>query len=227
MKRILEIKGTEGGIDAKLFAKDLAKAYICLADRLSWKANVLSSTEHLIKIEIVGNNLDQLDQEAGGHRVQRVPPTERKGRVHTSSITVAVIDPNTPTDKRYTLTDDKHFTIEWFSGTGKGGQHRNKKKNSCRVIHKPTGISEARQGRKRVSNLRDAKRALLVRLRNSGTDFSHNQIAHIRRNQVGSGMRGDKIRTYRFQDNKVHDHQSGLTTTCSKILKGHFDLLWR
>lgn len=146
--------------------------------------------------------------------------------MHTSSVTVAVIDPNTPTDKRYTLTDDQHFTVEWFSGTGKGGQHRNKRQNCCRVIHKPTGISEARQGRKRESNLREAKQALLVRLRNSGNDFSLGKINLNRKNQVGSGMRADKIRTYRFQDNRVVDHQSGLKTSCSKILKGHFDLLW-
>jgi len=146
--------------------------------------------------------------------------------VHTSSVTVAVINPSTPTDKRYTLTDDQHFTVEWFSGTGKGGQHRNKRQNCCRVIHKPTGISESRQGRKRESNLREAKQALLVRLRNSGNDFSLGKINLNRKNQVGSGMRGDKIRTYRFQDNRVADHRSGLKTSCSKILKGHFDLLW-
>jgi len=139
---------------------------------------------------------------------------------------VAVINPNTPTDERYTLITDDHFRIEWFSGTGKGGQHRNKKKNSCRVIHEPTGLSEARQGRKRESNLRDAKQALLTRLQNRRDEFSHNKMAAVRKNQVGSGMRGDKIRTYRFQDDQVVDHQSGSKTTCSKILKGHFDLLW-
>ncbi len=187
----------------------------------------MSSTEHLIKIEITGKNIGQLEQEAGGHRIQRTPPTEKKGRVHTSSITVAVINPDIPIDKRFTMLDDNHFRIEWFSGTGKGGQHRNKRKNSCRMIHIPTGISEARQGRQRKSNLRDAKQALLARLKQSGDQRSHEEISHIRKNQVGSGMRGDKIRTYRFQDNQVADHQSGLKTTCTKILKGHFNLLWR
>jgi len=124
------------------------------------------------------------------------------------------------------MLDDNHFRIEWFSGTGKGGQHRNKKKNSCRMIHIPTGISEARQGRQRKSNLRDAKQALLARLKQSGNQLSHDKISDIRKNQVGSGMRGDKIRTYRFQDNQVVDHQSGSKTTCTKILKGHFNLLW-
>lgn len=155
-----------------------------------------------------------------------MPPTERKGRVHTSSVTVAVINPDTKTDSEYSLIEDHHFSVEWFSGTGKGGQHRNKKQNSCRVIHEPTGLSESRQGRKRDSNLRDAKRALLERLQDADTGMTQKEISEIRKTQVGSGMRGDKIRTYRFQDDQVNDHNSGKSTTCKKILKGHFDLLW-
>lgn len=146
--------------------------------------------------------------------------------MHTSSVTVAVIDPNIQVDKRFSRVDDNSFTVEWFSGTGKGGQHRNKRQNCCRVIHTPTGISESRQGRKREANLRDAKQALLSRLKNSSNQLTQDQISRVRKNQVGSGMRSDKIRTYRFQDNIVTDHQSGLKKTCSKILKGHFDLLW-
>ena len=162
MKRIVEIKGAEGGKDAKLFAQDLASAYTSLMDRMSWKYTTLSST--CIKIEVEGKDLRQLDNEAGGHRIQRVPPTERKGRVHTSSVTVAVIDPSISTDTSYTQIDDSDFSVEWFSGTGKGGQHRNKKKNSCKMTHIPTGIMETRQGRKRESNLRKGGRVWLIAL---------------------------------------------------------------
>lgn len=226
MKRILEIKGAEGGTDAKLFAKDLASAYINLASKLGWKHSVVLSTDNHIKIQITGRDLSQLDQEAGGHRVQRIPPTEKKGRVHTSSVTVAVLDSDVSTDTKFQQTRDEDFRIEWFSGTGKGGQHRNKKQNSCRVIHVPTGIIETRQGRKRESNLRDAKQAIIAKLTNASEQQCANTIAHVRKNQVGSGMRGDKIRTYRMQDDRVVDHNTNKKAKCSKVLKGNFDLLW-
>lgn len=94
------------------------------------------------------------------------------------------------------------------------------------MIHTPTGITETRQGRKRETNLRDAKKAILERLKDSGDDQTNRSVAIIRKDQIGSGMRGDKIRTYRFQDNRVTDHRTGRKTTCSKALKGHFDALW-
>ena len=224
MKRTIEIKGAEGGNDAKLFAKDLASAYISLADRLGWKSSVVLSTDNHIKIQITGRDLSQLDQEAGGHRVQRVPPTERRGRVHTSSVTVAVLDTR---DFRFSKPAETDFRIEWFSGTGKGGQHRNKKQNCCRVTHLPTGITEARQGRKRESNLREAKQAILKQLDRAQRNEVAQTVAAIRKNQVGSGMRADKIRTYRIQDDTVTDHQSGKRVKSTKVMKGYFDLLWR
>lgn len=228
MKRIVEIKGAEGGQDAKLFAQDLATAYTKLMDRLSWKYTIRDLPRACIQIEVEGKDLKQLDNEAGGHRIQRVPPTERKGRVHTSSVTVSVIDPGTTnTDTSYNEVSDSDFSIEWFSGTGKGGQHRNKRKNCCKLIHIPTGLSEARQGRKRESNLREAKSALLKVLQDVQHTDEHNSQALEKKDQIGSGMRGDKIRTYRFQDDRVHDHNSNKKAKCSKIMKGHFDLLWR
>jgi peptide chain release factor 1 len=117
--------------------------------------------------------------------------------------------------------------VEWFSGTGKGGQHRNKKMNSCRLKHLPTGIVETRQGRKRESNLRDAKNTILQTLQLLKNQSIANTISYERKNQTGTGMRGDKIRTYRFQDDVVIDHQSGMRASCSKIMKGYFDLLWK
>ena len=226
MKRTIEIKGAEGGTDAKLFAKDLASSYINMAQRLGWKSSVVCSSDNLIKIEISGKDLTGLLNEAGGHRVQRVPPTEKRGRVHTSSVVVAVLGEATA-DSKYDQVSDDDFRIEWFSGTGKGGQHRNKKQNSCRVVHIPTGITEARQGRKRESNLREAKTAILQRLRESAESEVNSALSQDRKTQMGSGMRGDKIRTYRFQDDQVVDHVTGKRAKCSKVMKGHFEVLWK
>ena len=156
-----------------------------------------------------------------------MPPTEKRGRVHTSTVTVSVINPNLiDNNDDYQKLSDDHFRVEWFSGTGAGGQHRNKKMNSCRLIHIPTGLVEARQGRKRESNLRDAKEALLQLLSNSQQSHRDGQLNRVKKNQIGSGMRGDKIRTYRFQDDQVVDHQTGKSARVSKVMKGKFNLLW-
>ena len=137
-------------------------------------------------------------------------------------MTVAVLDPS----QQSVVIDDNDFRVEWFSGTGKGGQHRNKKMNSCRVIHEPSGLVETRQGRKRESNLREAKSALIKQLETQAYHQSKQELAGTRKQQVGSGMRGDKIRTYRFQDDRVHDHITNKKAKCSKIMKGRFELLW-
>lgn len=168
-----------------------------------------------------------MDNEAGGHRIQRVSPTEKRGRVHTSTVTVSVIDPASinNNDDLLKLSDD-HFRVEWFSGTGKGGQHRNRKMNSCRLIHIPTGLMENRQGRKREENLRQAKDFLLTKLQNMHYTHRKKQSQVIIKSQMGSGMRGDKIRTYRFQDDQVVDHNTGKSAKASKVMKGGFNLLW-
>lgn len=173
-----------------------------------------------------GKNLAKLDNEAGGHRVQRIPPTERKGRVHTSTVTVAVIDPDEKSEGDYSKTTDDDFRIEWFSGTGKGGQHRNKRKNSCRLVHIPTGIVETRQGRKREANLREAMESLLARLEAEATSETLTSQAALRKKQVGSGMRGDKIRTIRIQDDRAVDNRTGKRMSAKRYMKGHMDELW-
>lgn len=163
----------------------------------------------------------------GGHRLQRISPTEKRGRVHTSTVTVSVLNPvDIKQNPVYEKTSDDDFRVEWFSGTGKGGQHRNKKMNSCRMIHIPTGAMERRQGRKREDNLRQAKDALLATLSRLQHEHTSHQSRTITKTQKGSGMRGDKIRTYRFQDNIVIDHITGNTANVKKVMKGNFQLLW-
>lgn len=174
-------------------------------------------------LHISGKDLRPLMAEAGGHRFQRVPPTEKKGRVHTSTVTVAVLD---NLSQGAVEVADSDFSIQWFSGTGKGGQHRNKHQNSCRVTHIPTGITEARQGRKREGNLRDAKAALLRRIEQSRNEQAAGESSEKRSKQVGSGMRADKTVTIRMQDNRVQHHVTGKTMRADKYMAGRMDNLW-
>lgn len=173
-------------------------------------------------IEVEGADLSQLEKEAGGHRIQRIPPTERKGRVHTSTVTVAVTD----LFAKKVEFRDSDFRIEWYSGTGSGGQHRNKHQNSCRITHVPTGQTATAQCRSRQNSLEQAKESLLYMLTSQAFREHKYIIDSNRKEQVGSGMRGDKIRTYRFQDDVVKDHNTGKTSSVSKVLRGYFDLMW-
>lgn len=141
-------------------------------------------------------------------------------------MTVSVVSSALKVDDKYLKRKEDDFRIEWFSGTGKGGQHRNRTKNCCRVIHIPTGTKQERQGRKRENNKRDAFAAVNQILDRLSRDEAMGKLGKERKEQAGSGMRGDKIRTYRFNDDRVTDHRTGKKAKCSKVLKGYFDLLW-
>ena len=165
--------------------------------------------------------------EAGGHRVQRVPPTERRGRVHTSTVTVATFSDMGITGSEHPAaqrgSDD--YRIEWYSGSGAGGQHRNKHQNSARVTHIPTGVVRTAQTRKRESSLREAMTAVDVELDAMCSSHAGATENASRRDQVGSGMRGDKRRTYRFQDDRVVDHITGRSAKAGKVIGGRLDLV--
>jgi len=167
-----------------------------------------------------------LEQESGGHRIQRVPPTERKGRVHTSTVTVAVLQRALVTaPKAKPMIKAADVVTEWFSGTGKGGQHRNKHQNSCRLKHLPTGITVTSQCRKRSQSYNEAFEELERRIESQYMNKSNNAASQTRAKMVGSGMRADKIRTYRFQDDIVKNHMNNKSTSTTKIMKGNFNLL--
>lgn len=121
----------------------------------------------------------------------------------------------------------EHFRVEWFSGTGKGGQHRNKHQNSARVIHLPTGLKREAQCRSREASYREAMDALLRDLQRAREDSRASSENSVRSSQVGSGMRGDKRRTYRFQDGTVTDHETGKSARTRDVMRGGFRLLWR
>ena len=164
----------------------------------------------------------ELSRECGGHRIQRIPPTERRGRVHTSTVTVAVLEDT----EVNTNVNENDIRVEWFSGSGAGGQHRNKTQNSCRLHHIPTGIVATCSTRSRESSLRGAREEINRRVYERESYLHNSKTGSTRKQQVGSGMRGDKIRTYRFQEDQVTDHKSGKTAKASKVLKGYFELLW-
>lgn len=125
-----------------------------------------------------------------------------------------------------TQIPEQDLRIEWYSGTGAGGQHRNKHQNSARITHLPTGIVATAQCRSRQNSLAEAMQTI-QRLVDDKIQSKYNHAtAQTRKLQVGSGMRGDKIRTYRFQDDRVADHVTGKTASCSQVLKGNFDQLW-
>jgi peptide chain release factor 1 len=219
MKTILEIRPAEGGEDSVLFAKDLLSAYKRLCERFGWRGNALGA----LSLEITGDDLCGLEHEAGGHRIQRVPPTERRGRVHTSTVTVAVISGNQAQARADKSSD---FKIEWYSGSGAGGEHRNKRQNSCRVTHIPTGLVRKAETRSRENSYRLAMEAISEALNERAQSAAHASENAIRRGQVGSGMRGDKRRTYRFQEDSVVDHVTGRRARCSYVMRGSFNLLW-
>lgn len=174
-------------------------------------------------IEITGDDLTELHKEAGGHRIQRIPATERKGRVHSSTVTVAVIDPQVVVEVTF---NERDFKVEWYSGTGAGGQHRNKHQNSCRITHLPTGVVATAQCRSRENSLKEARETLLARLNGHAVSQIAADQDATRRAQMGSGERGDKFRTYRFQDNTVKDTRTGKQAQLDKVLNGCFNWLW-
>lgn len=174
-------------------------------------------------IQFEGSQLQQLNQEAGGLRLQRIPPTEKRGRVHTSTVTVAVLDPHARVDMEI---QDSDLLLEWYSGSGAGGQHRNKHQNSCRLTHTPTGVTTTSQTRSRQNSYENALAALRQQLIRESRFNDHIQYNQIRKQQVGSGERGDKVRTLYMQRDLVVDHRNGKTITAQRFMRGHMNQLW-
>ena len=226
--KIIEINAAEGGTDSKLFVRDLCNSYMKLASKFGWKSKIIDERPSLqghfsISIEICGDNLSQLKNESGGHRLQRISPTERSGRVHTSTVTVSVTDKDGTID---TTIPESDIKIEWYSGSGAGGQHRNRHKNSCRLTHIPSGIISTAQTRSRDSSFKLASDDLHKKIKN--ILFSENKSikSEDKKRQVGSGQRGDKIRTIRFQDDRATDHRTGKKCSAESYMNGFMYLLW-
>lgn len=162
--------------------------------------------------------------ESGGHRFQRIPPTEKRGRVHTSTITVAVL---MDTKQESVFLDPKDLEESFTRGSGKGGQHRNKTDTCVLLTHKPSGLSvRVDGGRSQYINRQTALEILHTRLQEQKISTAIQERNHQRRDSIGSGMRGDKVRTVALQRDSVTDHNTGKTISAKLYLRGNLRLLW-
>ncbi len=226
---ILEIRGAEGGEEANLFAGDLAEMYRRYAALRGWKLDVVEEREsdhggideaiYLIKGD---DAWTRLAHEAGVHRVQRVPVTEAKGRVHTSSATVSVLPEAEEVD---VAIDPNDLKIDVYRSSGPGGQSVNTTDSAVRITHLPTGIVVSMQDEK--SQIQNRAKALIVlraRLLKAAQDAQANELGDLKRSQLGGGGRSEKIRTYNFKENRVSDHRINLTNyTLDAVLAGDLD----
>jgi peptide chain release factor 1 len=226
---VLEIRQGVGGQEAALFAGDLYEMYRRYAERRRWKTDVLSSSPSEmggfkeVVLEIQGKGAySRLKRESGGHRVQRIPATESGGRIHTSTATVAVLPEAEEVDVHI---DPDDLQIDVFRSSGPGGQSVNTTDSAVRVTHKPTGIVLAvQEERSQRQNKEKALKYLRSRLLKLAQDEQQREEAAVRRAQVGTGERSEKIRTYNFPQNRVTDHRLGLSVhNLPAVLAGDID----
>jgi len=176
-------------------------------------------------VTIEAKDFPEFAKERGSHRIQRVPPTEKRGRVHTSTVTVGVLF-KVEQETSYDRVSESDFEYRLFSGTGCGGQHRNKHQNSVVMTHIPTGLKQTAVGRSKERNLVEAKERLLGILAEAKKSSAHESLNDERSSQIGNGMRGEKKRTYRFQEDRVTDHETGKSTSCKQFMRGNVEKLW-
>tara|TARA_B100000686_G_C16673917_1_gene908020 strand:- start:212 stop:1288 length:1077 start_codon:yes stop_codon:yes gene_type:complete len=226
---ILEIRAGTGGDEASLFAADLFSMYQKYADINKWKFEVLSLSETGLKgikeviCNISGYNVfSKLKFESGVHRVQRVPTTESSGRVHTSAATVAVLPEAEEVDIKL---EDKDLRIDVFRSSGPGGQSVNTTDSAVRITHIPTGIVVSQQDEKsQHKNKAKAMKILRSRILDNEIQEKNKERSQERKNQVGSGDRSERIRTYNFPQGRVSDHRINLTLyNLDEILEGNLD----
>ncbi|MCS6998937.1 MAG: peptide chain release factor 1 [Aquificaceae bacterium] len=226
---ILEIRAGVGGEEAALFVADLLHMYQKYAEEKGWRFSLLSSNrtglggykEVVALIEGEGA-YSRLKFESGVHRVQRVPVTEAGGRIHTSTATVAVLP---ETDEREIQIDPKDLKVETFRASGAGGQYVNTTETAVRITHLPTGISVSCQDeRSQFQNRQKALKILYARLKDFYERQKEEEIAKERKQQVGTGERSEKIRTYNFPQNRVTDHRINLTLyRLQEVLEGKLE----
>ena len=213
---IVEIRGGVGGEESALFAHSLFRMYSMYAAARGWSIELLNYNETELggvkEADFIVNGpgaYSRLKYESGVHRVQRVPETESGGRVHTSTATVAVLPEMEEVDVQINPAD---IEMQVYRASGAGGQHVNKTSSAVRLIHKPTGIVVAcQEERSQVQNREKCMRMLASKLYEIEQERLDSQVTGMRRSQVGTGMRNERIRTYNFPQGRVTDHRVGLT----------------
>lgn len=228
---IIEIRGGAGGDEAALFAGVLYRMYSMYAEAKGFRAEVLSANETQlggfkeISFMIEGEGAySRFKFESGVHRVQRVPETESQGRIHTSTVTVAVLPEAQEVDVQINPAD---LQIDTYRSGGAGGQHVNKTESAIRITHLPTGtVVECQDERSQYKNKDRAMKILRSRILDQEREKQNAQIAGARRAQVGTGDRSERIRTYNYPQSRVSDHRIGLTLyKLDAILNGDMDEL--
>ncbi len=228
---IVEIRGGAGGDEASLFANSLYRMYSMYAQTKNWKSEILSANEtevggfKEISFMISGEGAySHFKFESGVHRVQRVPETESQGRIHTSTVTVAVLPEAQEVDVEINPTD---LQIDTFRSSGAGGQHINKTESAIRITHIPTGtVVECQDERSQHKNRDKAMKILRSRILEAEREKQASEIAGERRSQVGTGDRSERIRTYNYPQGRLTDHRIGLTLyKLEAILNGSLDEL--
>ncbi len=226
---IIEIRGGAGGDEAALFSGDLYRMYNMYAEKMGWKTELLSSNEtgiggfKEVSFEVSGDfAYSRLKFESGVHRVQRVPETEAQGRIHTSTVTVAVLPEAEEVEFEINPSD---IQVDTFRASGAGGQHINKTESAIRLTYLPTGlVVECQDERSQFKNKDKAMKILRSRLYEQAQREAEEKIASQRRTQVGTGDRSERIRTYNFPQGRVTDHRIGLTLyQIDQIMDGDLD----
>lgn len=230
---VFEIRSGTGGDEASLFAGDLYRMYSRYFAKQGWRSEIISETEGTVGgysklvLEISGQDVyGRMKFESGAHRVQRIPDTESKGRVHTSAATVAVIPKYEEKEINIRPEDLK---IDVFRASGAGGQHVNRTESAVRITHLPSGlVQECQDGRSQIQNREIAMQRLFQKLVEAERDKVQSEFAAQRKSLVGSGDRSEKIRTYNWPQNRVTDHRLEGDTknfNLDKVIEGELEEL--